>query len=214
MKRVVIADDHPIFRAGLRRIVEEDGHEVVAEASDGNSCITSLEITRPDVVVLDLAMPGVDGYQVLEWARDNMPSLIAVIISMHSSRAFATKARELGARAFVAKEDASDEIHNALLTPKGVFYLSASVGGKGLPVPDPTSEARGDGPDVGSLTPAERRVFDLVGQSLTSREIGKRLNLSYRTVQTHRQRINQKLGLAGPNSLVRFALQYRSGETE
>ena len=214
MKRVVIADDHPIFRAGLRRIVEEDGHEVVAEASDGNSCITSLEITRPDVVVLDLAMPGVDGYQVLEWARDNMPSLIAVIISMHSSRAFATKARELGARAFVAKEDASDEIHKALLTPKGVFYLSASVGGKGLPVPDPTSEAREDGPDVGTLTPAERRVFDLVGQSLTSREIGKRLNLSYRTVQTHRQRINQKLGLAGPNSLVRFALQYRSGETE
>ena len=183
---------------------------MVAESGDGNSCIAVLEVTKPDLVVLDLAMPGMDGYGVLDWLRENLPHVVAIIISMHSSRGFADRAKELGARAFIAKEDAANELHNALLTPKGVFYLSASVGGSGAQVREPGTgdNHRSDHKNLECLTRAEQKVFELVGQSLTSRQIGEKLNLSYRTVQTHRQHINQKLELSGPNSLLQFALRY------
>ncbi len=211
VRKVLIADDHPIFRAGLRQLVEEEkGYEVIAEAGDGSACIAVLEIIKPDLVVLDLAMPGIDGYGVLNWIKENAPDVIAIIISMHSSRGFATKAKELGARAFIAKEDSANELHNAFLTPKGVFYLSASVGGSGSQIIEPGSGNLQveSAMKLESLTPAEFKVFELVGQSLTSRQIGEKLHLSYRTVQTHRQRINQKLDLSGPNSLLQFALRH------
>ena len=216
LKKVLIADDHPIFRAGLRQIVEElDGFEVAAEAGDGNSCITCLEIIQPDIVVLDLAMPGTDGYGVLEWLKTNMPQVVAVIISMHSSSGFAAKARVLGARAFVAKEDASAELHNALVTPKSIFYLSASVGDKPLMASQPVIESDDDAKIISKLellTPAERNVFDLVGLALTSRQIGEQLSLSFRTIQTHRQHINQKLNISGPNALLQYATRIRAKE--
>lgn len=211
MKRVLIADDHPIFRSGLRQIIEEEkGYEVIAEAGDGDSCISCLGLTCPDVVVLDLAMPKTDGYGVLEWLEKNMPNVISIVISMHSSRGFAIKAKELGARAFIAKEDAAAELHIALQTPKGVFYLSGSVGGAKLPPGEPGKLTEDNSEALAlleTLTPSERNIFDMVGKSMTSREIGEELGLSYRTIQTHRQHINQKLNLQGPNSLLQFALK-------
>lgn len=153
-----------------------------------------------------------DGYGVLDWIGHNMPAITVVIISMHSSTAFAKRAKELGARAFVAKEDAANEIHNALLTPPGIFYMSASVGVKNRTLVESSAEDEQAGPAsrrLHTLTRAEHRVLEMVAQSLTSREIAARLGLSYRTVQTHRQRINQKLGLKGPNALLQFALRHQ-----
>lgn len=213
MKRVLIADDHPVFRAGLRQIIEDEGYEVIAEAGNGNSCITNLEIIKPDIVTLDLALPDIDGYDVLKWIKANAPSTITIIISMHSSHAFASRAKELGARAFVAKEDAAAEINKAFLTPSGTFYLSSSVGGGSTPVAEPEIKSKPQNSKLETLTPAEHRVFDLVGQSLTSRQIGEQLGLSYRTVQTHRQHINQKLGLQGSNTLLEFAIRYKNDDS-
>lgn len=206
MKKAIIADDHPIFRAGLRHIVEAAGIQVVAEAGDGESCISSAQICEPDIVIVDLAMPGMDGYQTISWLSKTLPKTLCVVVSMHSSMAFAKKAKEAGARAFVAKEDASNEILNALQTPQGVFYLSASVGREKSCNPDVAIENRQQ-TDIHLLTPAERTVLQLVSQSLSSRQIGEKLGISHRTVQTHRQRISEKLGIRGPNSLLKFALQ-------
>lgn len=207
MKDILIADDHPIFRAGLRKIIEDEGYRVVAEAGDGRSCISSAEIIKPDVVILDLAMPGIDGYEVLRWLSNNLPNTTVIIVSMHSSTAYAKKAKELGARAFVAKEDAASEIQNALITPSGVFYLSASVGGTHNPKPD-LDDRRTVTVDLDVLTVSERRVFDLVGQSLTSHQIAQRLNISHRTVQTHRSNISRKLGVKGHNGLYDLAMTH------
>lgn len=207
MKDILIADDHPIFRAGLRQIIEDEGYRIVAEAGDGKTCISSAEITRPDVVILDLAMPELNGYDVLKWLRKNLPDTIAIIVSMHSSNAYAKKAKELGARAFVAKEDAASEIHNALITPPGVFYLSASVGGRHQLDPGLDS-AKSPTVNLDSLTQAERRIFELVGQSLTSQQIADRLNVSHRTVQTHRANISNKLGATGHNGLYDMAVAH------
>lgn len=209
MKKVLLADDHPIFRAGLRQVIEEEkGYEIVAETGNGESCISIIEMLKPDIVILDLAMPGMNGYDVLSWMKIHTPTTIGIILSMHSTRNYATRAKDLGARAFIAKEDAGQELHHALLTPKGVFYLSASVGNNGMTIgfPDETLEEQDR---LDTLTPAEKRVFDLVGRSFTSRQIGEELGISHRTVQTHRQRIVQKLGLNGTNSLLEFALFHR-----
>ncbi len=207
MKRVILADDHPIFRAGLRMILEEQGgYEIIAEAGNGESCISTMEILAPDIAILDLAMPGIDGYEVLAWMGANAPATMGIILSMHSSRNYAMRAKDLGARAFIAKEDAGQELHNALQTPKGVFYLSASVGKNGQLV-EPSDNAEDERDKLDTLTPAEMRVFELVGRSFTSRQIGDELGVSHRTVQTHRQRIVQKLGLNGANSLLEFAIR-------
>ncbi len=211
MKKVVLADDHPIFRAGLRQILEEDARfEIVAETGNGDSCITILEMLKPEIVILDLAMPGIDGYGVLKWIRTHAPGMVGVILSMHSSRNFATKAKELGARAFVAKEDAGQELQNALMTPVGVFYMSASVGGQRAPVVKVDDEAIESKDLIKQLTPREHSIFNLVGDNLTSRQIGLELGVSHRTVQTHRQKIVSKLGLSGPNQLLEFAIRHAS----
>ena len=209
MKDILIADDHPIFRAGLRQIIEEEGYRIVAEAGDGKTCISSAEITKPHVVILDLAMPELDGYEVLRWIRKNLPDTIVIIVSMHSSNAYAKKAKELGARAFVAKEDAASEIHDALITPPGIFYRSASVGGRRQLQPE-LDQTQPPAVDLGILTQAERRIFDLVGRSLTSQQIAERLNVSHRTVQTHRANISAKLGARGHNGLYILASQFRN----
>ena len=215
MKEVLIADDHPIFRAGLRQIIENNGeYKVVAESSDGTSCVASIQMTKPDILILDLSMPQMDGYEVLEWVGKHCPELPCIIISMYSSRAFAMKAKRNGARAFIAKEDATSEIHNALLAPVHRFYLSASVGGSsGKPLtPIAATNRLSDQNDgiLPLLSPAENKVFDLVSKSLTSRQIGEKLGLSHRTIQTHRHNISKKLELGGSNSLLQFAIQYRA----
>ena len=208
-KKVVLADDHPIYRAGLRQILEEEGgYEIVAEAGNGASCVAILKMLNPEIVILDLAMPEIDGYGVLEWMQVNLPTAVSVILSMHSSQGYATKAKMLGARAFIAKEDAAQELHNALITPPGVFYLSASVGRSNIQIEQP-GELNPAIELIETLTPAESNILTMVGQSMTSRQIGEKLNLSHRTVQTHRQHIVQKLELHGSNSLLEFAIRHR-----
>lgn len=213
MKKVLIADDHPIFRAGLRQIVEAEGYHVVAEAGDGQTCISSAKICEPDVVIVDLAMPGANGYQSIRWMTENLPETVCVVVSMHSSRVFANKAKDAGARAFIAKEDAAAEIRNALLTPKGIFYLSASVGREGAKAPKQELDEK-EQQDIELLTPTEVKVLQLVGKSMTSKEIGEEMGISHRTVHTHRRKINDKLGLEGPNSLLIFALRNKRNGDE
>ena len=209
MKKILLADDHPIFRAGLRQFLEEDGqNEIIAETGNGKSCISLLEMLNPDVVVLDLAMPEIDGYGVLKWMKTNTPNIVGIIVSMHSSLEFAQKAKELGARAFVAKEDAGQELQNAMITPKGVFYISASVdhGATNKNLVDASSAH--DVQRLKQLTPSEQKIFQLVAKNLTSRQIGEKLGLSHRTIQTHRQKMVQKLELSGSNQLLEFAIRH------
>ena len=130
------------FALDYVKLIEKNGeYKVVAESSDGASCVASIQMTKPDILILDLSMPHMDGYEVLEWVGIHCPDLPCIIISMYSSRAFAMKAKRNGARAFIAKEDATSEIHNALLAPKNRFYLSASVGGNSREPLTPTTIA-------------------------------------------------------------------------
>lgn len=210
---VLLADDHPLFRAGLRHVLEEHADmRVVAEARDGDACIAQIELLRPDAVVLDLALPVRSGFDVIEWTRLHMPRVACVVMSMHADKAFVQRARQCGARGFVAKEDAADEVVRALRQSDGPFYLSGSAGRSGAVAPprmdpfdDEDASARGA---LRTLTPAERRVLALIAKSLTTREIAGRLHLSQNTVQAHRYNIARKLGLSGANRLIEFAIRH------
>ncbi len=207
MKTVLLADDHPIFRAGLRHIIEEDkAFTVVAEVGDGETCLTQAAILRPDIIVVDLSMPGKNGFEVAEWTAQNLPLTRTIIVSMHSSKEFVHKGISSGAYAFVAKEDASTELMVALRSTEP-FLMSASAGSDVIN----TFGSPGQNLDevLTQLTSAELTVLRMIAAGRTSPQIASSLGVSPRTVQTHRQNMSPKLGLKGANSLIGFALQNR-----
>ncbi len=207
-QRVLICDDHPLFRVGLRAaLAEHPAFEVVGEAADGRDCLAMLRSLEPDVLLLDLTLREVGGYEVLAWARAHQPALRILVLSMHSEPAFAERARKLGAAGFIAKEDALTEIHTALEHPPDAFYASASV--KIAPRSARTTALAGFDERLLALSPTERRVMGLLSQSLTSREIAEHLGISLRTVQTHRANIADKLEVHGVNRLMELAIRYR-----
>lgn len=206
--RVLVCDDHPLFRVGLRAVLaEHPAVEVVGEAEDGRDCLSMLQSLEPDVLLLDLALRAMGGYEVLAWIRAHRPGLRTFVLSMYSERAFAERARALGASGFIAKEDALSEIHAALEHPRDVFYASPSV--RMTPRKAGAVELARFDERLVALSPTERRVMGLLSQSLTSREIAERLGISLRTVQTHRAHIADKLDVHGVNRLMELAIRYR-----
>ncbi len=207
MKRVVLADDHPIFRTGLRQILEGEGSfEVVAEASTVAECLSAASSLKPDFVITDLSMPDRDGYAVVEWVRVNLEDTRVVIISMHSHKDFVEKAIRCGAHGFVAKEDAGAELIDALQVETSAFYTSASAGQPAV-MPRPGFSVDHAITLIDRLTSTEKMVLEQIANSKTSPQIADELGVSARTIQTHRQNISQKLDLHGANSLMNFAIK-------
>lgn len=209
--RVLIADNHPIFRSGLRQVIEDiPDHAVVGEAADGDACIAQTALIRPDIVTVDLNMPGRSGFEVVEWIVKNVPDCRVVVVSMYADKAFVEKIAESGGHAFVAKEDAGSELAMAFEKGADAFYMSSAAGSQEPPL----RLARAGGSDIGELlarlTFTEGRVLGLVASSRTSRDIARALGISERTVHSHRNNICAKLGIHGANALLHFAVNNKS----
>ena len=206
--RVLIADDHPIFRSGLRQVIEADGSmSVIAEADDGASALGLIRQQQPDVVVLDINMPGLSGFDVVSSMRDEHLSGEVVLLTMHNEEAMFTKAVNLGVRGYVLKDSATSDIVNCLqAVRKGQNYTSAELT-KYLFKRASSQSTAVEGLD--SLTPTERRVLALIAEYLTSREIADKLGVSVRTVENHRNNICAKVGVHGSHALMKFALQHQ-----
>lgn len=206
--RILIADDHPIFRSGLRQVIESDERmSVVAEAEDGASALKLIREHNPDIIVLDINMPGVSGFQVVEAMRSENLSSEVVLLTMHREEAMLTKALSLGVRGYVLKDSATSDIVSCLqAVRKGENYTSAELTkylfkratGQATPV---------EGLD--SLTQTERRVLALIAEYLTSKEIADRLGVSVRTIENHRNNICAKVRVHGSHALIKFALQHQ-----
>ncbi|MCP5366892.1 MAG: response regulator transcription factor [Hyphomicrobiales bacterium] len=211
MTRIVIADDHPIFRRGLRDMIEEmpGDHAVVGEAEDGAALLQQVRVLRPDVAVVDLAMPRVDGFQFMERLGSAGGGGVAVIVlSMYADEAYLDRALALGARGYVLKDDASDDLSRCLAAVvAGETYISPRIGRARPSAPMPES---GDDDGIDRLTPVQRSVLRHLSQHKTSKEIADELGLSYRTVQNHRARIADALGLRGRNTLLAYAVRNRA----
>jgi len=207
--KILIADDHPIFRSGLRQVIESDASmSVIAEADDGAAALSLIREHTPDIVVLDINMPDVSGFDVAASMRKEKLSSEIVLLTMHNEEAMFTKALSLGVRGYVLKDSATTDILNCLhAVRKGENYTSAELTkylfkratGQSTPV---------EGLD--SLTPTERRVLGLIAEYLTSREIADKLGVSVRTIENHRNNICAKVGVHGSHALMKFALQHQA----
>lgn len=210
--RVVIVDDHPLFRHGLRQLLEGDGRfAVVGEAGDGAAGANVIEELRPDIAVLDLSMPGLAGLEVAQRLKDERCPTRIVILTMHKDAETFNRAMDLDVLGFVLKENAvSDIAHCLAAVGRGEHYISPSISGYLL-----RRRSRAEGlaarqPGLADLTKAERRILGLIAEKKTSRQIAAELFISPRTVEAHRANICGKLALHGSHCLLQFALENRS----
>lgn len=197
---VVLADDHAVVRAALRMLLEtEDGLKVVAEASDAESAIRYVGGHRPDVLILDINMPGGSGLAAIPEIRTAAPDTKIVMLTMQEETASAREALRAGVLGYILKEAASEELVKAVrMAAKGKTYLQPELGAR------LAAETDADAPD--DLSDREVEVLRLIALGHTNNEIAENLFLSVRTVESHRAHIQQKLGLTTRSELVRHAI--------
>ena len=198
--RLVLADDHTVVRSALRMLLEaEPGFEVVAEAGDAEAALRYVRGHRPDVLVLDLNMPGRQSLEIVPEIERDFPETAILILTMQNETEFAQRALEAGVSGYVLKEAADTELVQAVrATAAGGTYLQPALGAR---LAREASQRQED-----KLTPREVEVLRLIALGHTNAEIGEQLHLSLRTVEGHRAHIQQKLGLSTRAELVAEAL--------
>jgi DNA-binding NarL/FixJ family response regulator len=206
--RILLADDHPIVRDGLRAVLEAHPDlRVVGEADDGSAVLPLVEQLRPDVLVLDLIMPGTSGLELTRQVRRTAPRTGVVILSMHANEAYVAEALRAGASAYVLKKAASQELVAGIRAAlAGECYLSTQISREILAEYQQATQS-GVVDLFETLTPRERQVLDLLATGLSSNQIAARLGIGSRTVETHRANLMRKLNLHSTAELVRYAVQ-------
>ena len=203
---IVLADDHTVVRSALRMLLDaEPGFEVVAEAGDADAAARYVLGHKPDVLIIDINMPGGSGLEAIPGIRESFPATQIVVLTMQPDPAFAREALRAGALGYILKDAADEELVRAVrMAARGETYLQPELGAK--IAAEPADEEDG-------LTQRETEVLRLIALGHTNGEIAEQLFLSVRTVESHRAHIQQKLGLTTRAELVRYALERGLVET-
>jgi len=207
MIRVLLADDHAVVRDGLRALLEAQADiEVVGDAANGREVLRQARQLRPDVVVMDIAMPELNGVEATRQMRDACPTTQVLILSMHSTTEHIFRALQAGARGYLLKDSAGSEVVEAVrVVHAGRRYLSHKIAA--AVVDDYIAERHQTSP-LDSLSRRERQILQLVAEGKSSAEIAAKLFLSPKTVDTYRSRMMHKLGVSDLPGLVKFAIQH------
>lgn len=210
--RIVIADDHPIFRRGLRNLIESDPKlKIVGEAEDGEMALEHIRAFRPQVAVLDVAMPARDGFEVIRAMREEGLSTEVIFLTMHQDERFFNAAMDRGAKGYVLKDGAVNDILVSIkAVAAGRNFISPALSTYLLNRNARAASLVAQKPSLNDLTETERRVLQLIAANKTSKEIAAALYISIRTVEKHRANICQKLDLRGSHALLSFALEHKS----
>jgi DNA-binding NarL/FixJ family response regulator len=209
---IIIADDHSILRHGLRAVIEREAHLLVdAEAVDGDEALALIIKHEPDVAILDLEMPGQDGFAVTRAIAARNLAVAVIILTMHDREAIFNAALDLGVKGFVLKDSALPEITDCIkAVMKGRNYISPQLSTYLLNRGKRAAALTHSTPGLRDLTPAQQNVLRLIAAEKTSKEIADELDISVRTVDRHRADICGRLNLHGSNALLRFALANKS----
>ncbi|HEY7390579.1 MAG TPA: response regulator transcription factor [Bryobacteraceae bacterium] len=209
MIRVLLADDHTLIRAGLRMVVAaQPDLTVVGEAGDGREAVAMAQNLKPDVVVMDIGMPGLNGIESARQIRAALPETQIVMLSMHSDEAYVLRALKAGAKAYLLKDSAEPDLARAIrAAAAGKSFFSPAVGKVLLEDYMRAMERSGAEDSYEILSAREREILQLVAEGHSSKEIADMLHLSIYTVETHRARVMQKLNLRGIPELILYAVR-------
>jgi two-component system response regulator NreC len=206
--RVLLADDHPIVRQGLRRLLEsKPDFLVVAEAGDGLEVLPLIERYKPDVLIVDLMMPGLNGLEVTRRVCQRQEGIRVIVLTMHKDDGYVMQALQNGAMGYVIKDTGPAELVDAIhQVMQGQRYLSQAIADRvnDLLLYNPNEQLADP---YNQLTSREREVLQLVAEGYTGQEIGKRLSISPRTAEQHRANVLRKLGLQNQREVIRYALK-------
>lgn len=207
-----MADDHPIVRQGLKQIIEADPKLlIVAEAGDGETALQLIEIHQPDVAVLDIDMPKMNGFAVVKELRSRKINIPVVFLTMHGEEEVFQAALDLDVKGYVVKDSALNEIADGIkAVAAGRPFFSPSLSALLLNRRRRTANFEKENQGIEHLTPTERRILKLIAEEKTSKEIAEQLYVSYRTIEKHRNNISRKLDLQGSLALVKFAVINKS----
>jgi DNA-binding NarL/FixJ family response regulator len=205
--RIVLADDHRLVRAGIRSLLEDiKGAEVVAEAEDGREALRLIEKHQPDIALLDIGMPGLGGLEVAAQTAELSPRTRVVILSMHAAGPFVARALRVGVAGYLLKDAAPAELTQAIAAvARGDVYLSPAISRQ---VVEGFADGAATAEDpLGRLTTRQREILQLIAEGRTTKQIAGDLNVSAKTVETHRSQLMERLGIHDVPGLVRFAIR-------
>jgi len=207
--RIILADDHAVIRSGLRLLLERHPDlTVVAEAGNGREALDAAAQLQPDVMVLDIAMPLLNGIEATRQITSSFPDIAVVILSMHSDESYVMRALNAGAKAYILKESAEDDLLRAVRAVReGKSFFSPAVSRMLLEDYVRQLQKRGIDDSYDLLTPREREILQLIAEGKANKDISALLNLSLYTVETHRTRILQKLNLHSVPELILYAVR-------
>jgi two-component system, NarL family, response regulator NreC len=201
--RILLADDHMMVRQGIRALLEREGFEVVAEAMDGREAVRLAEKVKPDVAVLDIAMPLLNGIDAAREIRRVSPRTKTTLLTVHEENQYVVEALRAGVTGYVVKTKAAEDLVKAIREVSlGAVYMSPGVSREAV-----RAYLDGTEPSTDGLTPREREVLQLVAEGKTTKEVAAVLGISVKTAESHRSRIMEKLDIHETASLVRYAIR-------
>ena len=207
---VIIIDDHPLFSRGLSQLIEtQKDYKVIGMAKDRNEALTLLDNTTPDLAIVDLNLGQEDGLELIKDIIIIHPQTKILVLSMHDERFYAERAIKAGARGYIMKEEAESQVINAIKTVNsGEIYLSENEKNRIKELSQGTAAESGHFDSISTLSDRQLQIFTLVGKGLGTVEIAKRLNLSIKTIDTHKENIKGKLHCASSAELRQMAIEW------
>jgi DNA-binding NarL/FixJ family response regulator len=204
--RITLTDDHPLVLAGMKALLQNvQDIEIVGEATDGRAALEIIRQTMPDIAILDISLPGISGLEVARAISTQLPQVRLLALTVHEDHAYVQPMLQAGARGYLLKRSAADELERAVRAiAGGGLYLDPAIAEKALPSPSgphPSAD-----PAASELTPRESEVLRLIAQGFSNKEIASQLNISIKTVETYKARAVEKLGLFTRADIVRYGV--------
>lgn len=209
---IIIADDHPLFREGLKQIIGyEKKFEIIGEAGNGEKALELIREKKPDIAILDVSMPGKTGLEVLKELNKSNDPVRVIFLTMHKEEYLFNEAMDLGIKGYVLKESAAEDISNCLaLVASDDYAISPLISNYLIRRLKNIDRDKNNKPTINDLTKSERKILKMISENMKTKDIADELNISTKTVENHRTNISHKLNLNGTLSLVIFALKNKT----